>query len=91
VEVLPFLGAEGHFIRRADINRLDGLDAAALFAVYEVSESAYSDENYPAGEYALVFLGKPEVPTPVTLQVRQGRIVRIDYGFAHPPEIRRRM
>jgi len=42
-----------------------------------VSESAYSDENYPAGEYALVFLGKPEVPTPVTLQVRQGRIVRI--------------
>ena len=88
VEVLPFLGPEGHFIRRADIDCWDGLDASALFALYTVSESAYSDENYPAGEYALGFLGRPEVPKPVTLQVRQGCIVRIDYGFADPPEIR---
>lgn len=88
VEVLPFLGPEGHFIRKEDIDTWAGLDVSALFAVYQVSETAFSDENYPAGEYALVFIDRPEMQTSTTLQVRQGRIVRIDSGFVYPPEIR---
>ena len=51
VEVLPFLGPEGHFIREEDIDTWEGLNLSELFAAYQVSESAYSDENYPAGDY----------------------------------------
>ena len=88
VEVLPFLGPEGHFIRKADIDTWKGLNVTGLFAAYEVSDNAYSDANYPAGDYALVFLeaGSPE--TTITLQVKNGRIVRIDYRFGNPPTIK---
>jgi hypothetical protein len=86
VEVLPILGSEGYFLRKAELEGWDGLDVYALFAVYEVSESVYSDENYPAGEYAIVFINK-EKSTSLTLQIDQGNIVRIDYGFEYPPFI----
>lgn len=88
VEVLPFLGPEGYFIRKGDIGSWKGVNVSELFAVYQVSDIAYSDENYPAGEYAIVFISDSEIKTSITLQVRQGRIVRIDNGFAYPPEIR---
>lgn len=88
VDVLPFLGPEGHFIRKADIASWQGIDASDLFAVYQVSDLAYSDENFPAGEYALVFIGDSQASMSVTLQVRRGRIVRIDDGFGYPPVIR---
>ncbi|UYN90353.1 MAG: hypothetical protein KIT08_03720 [Anaerolineales bacterium] len=85
VEVLPFLGAEGNFIRRSDIESWNGVQIESLYAVYEVSDAAYSDENYPRGEYALVFL--TDRGASITLQVTKGRIVRIDYGFMAPPVI----
>jgi hypothetical protein len=88
VEVLPFLGPEGYFVRKADIGSWKGVNMSELFAVYQVSDMAFSDENYPAGEYAIVFIGDPENKTSITLQIRQGRIVRIDNGFGYPPEIR---
>ena len=88
VEVLPFLGPEGHFIRKADMDSWTGLEVSGLFAAYQVLDSAYSDQDYPAGEYALVFAGSPEAPTSITLQVRHGRIVRIDFGSDDPPVIR---
>lgn len=87
VEVLPFLGPEGHFIRKADIDNWTGVEVSELYAVYQVSEAVYSDENYPKGEYALVFITDPEKQSSITLQVRQGRIVRIDNGYGYPPEI----
>lgn len=87
VEVLPFLGPEGHFIRKADIGSWHGLDVSGVFAVYRVSNKAYTEENYPAGQYAIVFLGGPENKSSITLQVRRGRIIRIDYGANYPPEI----
>jgi hypothetical protein len=87
VEVLPFLGPEGHFIRKADIDTWEGLNVTGLFAAYEVSDKAYSDANYPAGDFALVFLDASSSETTITLQVKNGRIVRIDYRFGNPPTI----
>ncbi len=86
VEVFPILDIEGHFLRKADLQSWDGLSVSALAAVYEVSDSAYSDENYPAGQYAIVFIGADE-NTSVTLQVDQGNIIRMDYEYEFPLSI----
>ena len=86
VEAFPILDSEGHFLRKADLESWNGLDVSALYAVYEVSASAYSDENYPAGQYAIVFIAADQV-TNWTLQVDQGTIVRMDHGFEFPPSI----
>lgn len=88
VEVLPFLGHEGHFIRKDDIQSWDGVGAMRLYAVYQVSGTAYSEQDYPVGEYAIVFVGGEQDTTNVTLQVREGRIVRIDESEEFPPRIR---
>ncbi len=80
MEVVPFLGPEGHHQRRAEYLEWSGPDVLGLLAVYRVSSEAYSDEAYPVGEFALVFLdGNGAVD--LTLQVRQGRVVRYDYDF----------
>ncbi len=86
VEVLPILDSEGYFLRKDDIESWGGLEVSSLFAVYEVSEAVYSDENYPAGIYAIVFIDKDK-SRGITLQIDQGSIVRIDYGFEYPPSI----
>lgn len=87
VEVLPFLGpGEGSFIRKQDIGSWQGLDVSELFAAYQVSDKAYSDKDYPAGDYALVFIDSNK-QSAIALQVRNGRIVRIDYLFGYPPQI----
>lgn len=88
VEVLPFLGSEGGFIRKSDIESWEGLHVSELFAVYEVSDAVYTDENYPKGDFALVFIEDSEVKSSYTLQVTDGKIVRIDHGFEFPPQIR---
>ena len=86
VEVLPFLGPEGHFLRRDELNQWQGIDVAGLYAVYRVSDEAFSDKNYPAGEYGIVFRTKSPNFI-VTLQVENGNILRIDSLFGTPPEI----
>lgn len=88
VQVLPLLGPEGTFLRKTDIGNWAGPQVSELLAVYEVSNAAFSDANFPAGEYALAFIGGPDGQMSVTLQVRQGRIVRIDYGFGEARNIR---
>lgn len=88
VQVLPLLGPEGQFIRKQDIQDWKGLSVSNLYAVYQVSDRAYSDKDYPAGEYALVFVGGEQNSTSVTLQARRGRIVRIDFSDGYPPRIR---
>ena len=87
VEVLPFLGpGEGSHLRRDELNNWQGIDVAGLYAVYRVSDEAYSDKDYPAGEYGIVFRTKdPNII--VTLQVDNGRILRIDTSFGTSPEI----
>lgn len=85
VEVLPFLGPEGYFFRKSEIKDWHGVDASGLYAIYEVSPNAYSDENYPAGEYAIIFLGTENGPA-TSLQISNGRVVRIDNIFENSPE-----
>lgn len=88
VEVLPILGPEGGFIRKTEIDTWQLPKAGALYAAYEVSDAAYSDPDYPAGDYALVFAGADDTQSSFTLQVRGGRILRVDYGPGPNPEIR---
>ena len=85
VDVLPFLGPEGNFLRGTEINKWQGIDPSGIYAIYEVSSSAYSDENYPAGKYAILFVGKQDQPA-IALQVRDSRIVRVDAVFEKSPE-----
>lgn len=86
VQVLPILGPEGHFFYKNEIEAWNGIDVSGLYAIYEVSSNAFSDENYPAGEYAIVFIGNVNEPA-ITLQLRDGRIVRVDYLFDDSLEI----
>jgi hypothetical protein len=84
IEAFPFLGSEGHHMRRSEAGDWRGIQATDIYAVYRVSEQVYSDEDYPAGEYAIVFLVRNEA---VTAQVRDGKIVRLDTTFGDPSEI----
>lgn len=86
VDVFPVLGPEGHHMRYSDLDQWTGIPATDVYAVYRVSPNAYSDELYPAGEYAIVFLTEPEELL-VTVQVTNGKIVRIDNNLGYPPEI----
>jgi len=80
LEVVPFLGSEGHHQRRVEYEQWIGPDVLGLLAAYRVGPEEYSDEAYPAGEYAIAFLDANGM-SDITLQVRGGRVVRFDYGF----------
>lgn len=86
VEVLPFLGPEGHFIRKDEIDSWSGVEAAKVYAVYSVSDAAYSDPNYPRGEYAIAFINDAGFMI-TTIQIIAGRIVRVDTNLGYPPAI----
>ncbi len=80
VEVVPFLGpGEGSHQRREEYEAWSGPDALGLLAVYAPSESVFSDESFPVGEFAIVFLDSTGI-SDLTLQVRAGRVIRYDYG-----------
>jgi hypothetical protein len=83
VEVLPSLGVEGSFLRKDEAGNFPGLKATGLYAAYRVPDSAFSDENYPAGDYGIVYLTDENIPE-VILQATDGKIVRIDYVFGYP-------
>jgi len=86
VEVFPFLGPEGHHMRREESSNWSGIQATDVYAVYRVSSQVYSDPAYPAGEYAIVFLTENE-QLYLTVQVSDGKIVRIDNNFGNPADI----
>ena len=83
VDVLPFLGSEGSFLHKENISNFPGVNVVGVSAAYKVSEAAYSEEAYPAGEYAVLFKGA-ENQTDIVFQIRGG-IVRIDYVFSPTP------
>ncbi|MEO8358131.1 MAG: hypothetical protein ABI621_19680 [Chloroflexota bacterium] len=85
LQVLPFLGSEGSFIRQNEIGNWDGIDATAVYAVYRVSEGARREEYYPPGEYAVIFLGPPN-ELGVSVRIGSKGIVRIDSLFDTSPE-----
>jgi len=80
VSVLPFLGSEGSFLRTDEVDSWTGLNANRLYAVIRVSESVYTDKDYPTGDYGILLLAEENVPGTV-LQVTGGKIVRIDTVF----------
>lgn len=80
VEVLPFLGGEGSFLRKKDLENWKGIDVSGIYAIYEVSPEVYSDDYYPAGEQTIL-LASSRDDQPVALRLRDGKIVRIDYLF----------
>jgi hypothetical protein len=84
VEVLPILGPEGHFFRQDEIEDWRGIGVVGLYAAYEVSTRAFSDENYPAGEFAAMFMESDHQF--LVLQIVNGGIVRIDYVMGGDPE-----
>lgn len=86
IEALPILGPEGHHMRRSEADDWAGIRAFDVYAVYRVSDRVYSDENYPAGEYAVVFLVEGGEYY-VTAHVGDGKIVRLDTGFGDPAGI----
>jgi len=86
VEVFPFLGPEGHHMRLSEVDTWEGIQASDVYAVYRNSQQVYSDEAYPAGEYAIVFAtGSNNFY--LTVQVTDGKIVRIDNNFGAPGDI----
>lgn len=84
VDVLPILGPEGHFFRQDEIQDWRGIGVVGLYAAYEVSAAAFSNENYPAGEYAVVFMESDHQF--LVLQIGDGGVVRIDYVIGGEPE-----
>lgn len=80
VHVLPLLGPEGSFMREAELSNFLPIEMTGIFAVYSVSASAYSEQAYPAGEYAAMFT-TIEDQIFVVFHIRQG-IVRMDTVFS---------
>jgi len=85
VEVLPFLGSEGSFLRRDEIEKWQGVDATGLYAIYEVSPAVIFEQYYPAGEQVILLVEK-EPQSAVALRISDGRIVRVDYLPGALPE-----
>ena len=80
MEVFPFLGSEGGYLHKENLEAWTGIDVTKLYAVYRNSENIYSDENFPAGEFAILLLSEENFPG-VILQITGGQIVRIDTVF----------
>lgn len=80
VSVFPFLGSEGGHLNLENLDAWTGIDVTRLYAVYKNSENVYSDVNFPAGEFAILFLSEDDFPATI-LQIAEGKIVRIDTVF----------
>jgi len=80
VEALPVVGSEGGHVRMNEIDEWEGIGAARLYGVYRTGSATYSDEFFPPGEFAVVFIPAGS-DSPLTLQVTQDGIVRFDQGF----------
>ena len=81
VEVLPILGPEGSYLWKDEISSWTGPETVGLFAIFQVSDIVFSDENYPKGDYGIILVGD-ENASHIVLHVRNGRIIRIDYPAA---------
>jgi hypothetical protein len=85
VEVLPFIGPEGGFLRKQEIADWQGVNASGLYAVYQVSAAVSSEQYYPVGEQAVLLAGKENAPS-TALRISKGKIVRVDTIFDTSPE-----
>jgi hypothetical protein len=81
LEVLPYLGSEGSFIRKSEIADWPGIDATGLYAVFAVGENARREQYYLPGKYIALFLQKDN-KNGVALHITDGKVVRVDTMFA---------
>ena len=80
VEVLPFLGGEGSFIRKEDIDNWTGVTASGVYAIYEVSPAVTSEQYNPVGKYVILLVGEENQPA-VALRIGESGIARVDTIF----------
>lgn len=85
VDVFPFLGSEGYYLYRENLEQWTGIDVKWIYAVYRVSENVYSDETFPAGEYGVLLLSETDFPATL-LHTTDGQVVRIDTVFDVSPD-----
>lgn len=87
MEVLAFLSSEGSYIRRAEIDRWQGVEATGVYAVYEVNDAAVASETYfPAGKYVILLVDEEKQPV-TALRIGETGIVRVDTVFDFSPAI----
>jgi len=85
LEVLPILASEGGYFRKEEIHNWQGLDPAALYAVYQVSSNALQEDYFPQGDYIVYFLPHENQPADV-LHIAEGKVVRIDNIMGEVPD-----
>ncbi len=85
LEVLPILGSEGHHARRDSIDQALSFQVEGLYAIYLIPEDAWQDESYPTGEYGVVVV-LADNPFPMTVHVKEGGIIRLDYHLGKTPD-----
>ena len=85
VRTLALIGSEGGHIRQDEIAQWISVEADGIYAIYEVSSEVTVDENFPAGQYVLVFL-KDADENDVILRLGETGIVRVDTLFDTSPE-----
>jgi len=86
VEVFPVLDTEGYHVRPENLTGLFDFTIRGLFAVYNVPQYAHEEDYYPAGKYAAVFTSEDGgFSHTITVHVRDGQIVRLDFSMEWPP------
>jgi hypothetical protein len=85
LQVLPFLSSEGHHLRRDEIEQWIGIDAVGLYAIYEASPAVVSEEDYPAGKYAILLVTEGSDPA-LALRIGESGLVRVDTLFDASPQ-----
>lgn len=86
VEVLPFSGPEGHYLRASEIAEWSGLDIAGLYAIYRNSEQVYSKVYFPAGDFSILLIGNQEWRD-YNLRIDEHGIVRVDNIIGSSPQV----
>ena len=78
VQTMPMLSSDLGHLRINEINSWQGIGEVHLYAVYRTGSYTYSDEFFPAGEFAVAFIPRGSSFVFI-LQVTKDGIVRIDY------------
>jgi hypothetical protein len=88
MKVFPVLGSEGSLLSLEEVtNIMSDLQVKDLYAVYRETPNPNAEPYYQTGEYAMLFERETsDLQLPVVFQVRDGRIVRIDYHIGVSPE-----
>ena len=86
VTAFPVLYSEGTHVRPEDIREVFDFSIQGLLAVYVVPENAYKSDDWPAGDYAIVFTSEDGGhPQAITLHITDGEIVRLEFNMGWAP------